>query len=141
MNLFHNLRQWLFSVSEEDQSPWRIITWWEKRRIPYNLIIGALGFISLLLFFLFITKSGELKPGEDAVEPMALFMAPIFMNIGYTLGWFVEVMLRIFQRKKFRRISRELFQVGLFLSVAVVILPSAFWFLRFLWMIVTTSIH
>jgi hypothetical protein len=39
-----------------------------KTTDPYNLIVGMTGFISLLLFFLFITKSGELKPGEDAIE-------------------------------------------------------------------------
>ena len=141
MTPLQKIFQWLFFVPEAEHSVIRIVTWWEKRRIPYNLIVGVTGVISLLLFFLFITKSGELKPGEDAIEPMALFMAPIFMNLGYTLGWIVEVTFRLFRRRQFRRISRELFQAGLFLSVAVVILPSAFWFLRFLWVTVTTSIH
>jgi hypothetical protein len=133
--------KWLLSVPQDEQSLGQIVIWWEKRRIPYNLIIGMIGFISLLLFFLFISKSGELQPGEDAVEPMALFIAPILMNVGYTLGWFVEGLLRIFKRTKFRRVSQELMQVGLFFSVAVVILPTAYWFLRFLWAIVTNSIH
>jgi hypothetical protein len=133
--------QWLLSVPEDEQALSQIVLWWEKRRIPYNLIVGMTGFISLLLFFLFIAKSGELKPGEDAIEPMALFIAPILMNIGYTLGWIVEGMLRIVRRNKFRRVSRELLQTGLFLSIAVVILPSAFWCLRFLWVTLTTRIH
>ncbi len=88
------------SVPQDEQSLGQIVIWWEKRRIPYNLIVGTIGFISLLLFLLFITKSRELQPGEDAVEPMALFMAPILMNIGYTLGWFVEGMLKVFSEKK-----------------------------------------
>ena len=141
INPLQRFLKWLLSVPQDEQSLGQIVIWWEKRRIPYNLIVGMIGFISLLLFFLFISKSGELQPGEDAVEPIALFIAPILVNIGYTLGWFVEGTLRIFKRKKFRRVSQELMQVGLFFSVAVVILPAAFWFLRFLWVIVTNSIH
>jgi hypothetical protein len=69
---------WLFAVPEEPRPWWKIIIWWEVRRIPYNLIVGSVGFISLLLFFLFINLAHELKPGEDAVEPMALFINEIY---------------------------------------------------------------
>ena len=47
----------------------------EFRRVPYNLIVGVIGAISLLLFFLFISLAHKLKPGyQDAVEPMALLV-------------------------------------------------------------------
>jgi hypothetical protein len=100
MSLSHlrKIFQWLYSVKDEERSLGQIIFWWEKRRIIYNVMVGLAGFISLLIFFFVITKSGELKPGEDAIEPLELLMAPIFINIAYTLGWVVEVILRIFQK-------------------------------------------
>jgi hypothetical protein len=95
MSLSHlrKIHKWLFSVTDEERSLGQIILWWEKRRIIYNIIVGFTGFISLLLFFFFIDKSGVLKPGEDAIEPLALLISPILINISYTLGWVVEVII------------------------------------------------
>jgi len=90
---------WFFSRPSEPLSRLGIIAWWEIRRVPYNLIVGVIGAISLLLFFLFISLADELKPGEDAVEPMALLVAPIAANICYTGGWIVELLLSTLRRK------------------------------------------
>ena len=38
----------------------------------------------LAIFATSIYSSGHLQPGEDAVEPFALLLAPIAANIGYT---------------------------------------------------------
>ena len=135
MSLRHlrKIHQWLFSVTDEERSMGQIILWWEKRRIIYNLIVGFTGFISLLLFFFFIDKSGVIKPGEKAIEPLALLISPILINIGYTLGWVVEVILKIYQRNKFQRVSYGLMKAGLLFSLVVVIFPSVCWGLRFLW--------
>jgi hypothetical protein len=86
---------WLFSRSDADTRWWRVIAWWELRRIPFNIIIGAYGIACLAVFFWAITTSGHLSPGEDAVEPMALMAAPFVINILYTLGWVVEIQLRV----------------------------------------------
>ncbi len=118
----------------------QIILWWEKRRIIYNVTVGLVGFISLLLFFFFINKSGELKPGEDAIEPLALLMAPILINICYTLGWVVEITLRIFRRSGFQRVSCGLMKAGLLFSLAVVLFPSVYWGFRFMWHSIKTVI-
>jgi hypothetical protein len=72
---------WLFSRSDVDTGWWRVIAWWELRRIPFNIIIGAYGIACLAVFFWAITTSGRLSPGEDAVEPMALMAAPFVINI------------------------------------------------------------
>jgi hypothetical protein len=57
------------------------IAWWEARRIPVNLLIGPDGVVCLMIFFAAIAASDTLQPGEDAVEPAALFIAPILFNI------------------------------------------------------------
>ena len=85
---------WLFSNPKEPVSASRVIAWWEIRRLPFNLIVGAYGILCLAVFFAAITSSGHLQPGEDAVEPIALVAAPFVINILYTLGWIVELTAR-----------------------------------------------
>jgi hypothetical protein len=86
--------RWYFAPNKPDSRWWRVVAWWELRRIPYNMLVGAWGFGSLVIYYLALKGSGELKPGDDAVEPMALMVAPFVINAGYTLGWFVELALR-----------------------------------------------
>ena len=118
---------WYFSRSPEKNSWLGIISWWEIRRVPYNLILAFVGTISLLLFFAFITMANELKPGEDAIEPMALFMAPIAANVCYTAGWIVELFWLILRKKK-SHIGPTLLKFGLGFSLVIVIFPAAAWF-------------
>ena len=96
--------------------------------MPYNLIVGIIGFVSLLLFFLFISLAHELKPGEDAIEPMALFIAPIAINICYTAGWIVELILNVIRRKGVPPAGPVLMKLGVGFSVFMALLPSAIWF-------------
>ena len=119
---------WFFLRPSAPLSRWGIIAWWEIRRVPYNLIVGAFGAISLSLFFVFIGLAHELKPGEDAIEPMVLFAAPIAVNICYTGGWIVELLLSIVRAKGSPPIGPVLLKVGVGFSIAVVFLPSVFWF-------------
>jgi hypothetical protein len=77
---------WLFTSPSSTSSAWRVIAWWEARRIPFNIVIGLYGLVCLLVFFWSIETSGHLPAGEDAVEPIALIFAPFGINILYTLG-------------------------------------------------------
>jgi len=119
---------WLYAIPDEPQSILKRIAWWELRRIPYNLIIGVTGLISLLLFFLFINLAHELKSGEDAIEPIALLAAPFVINIAYTTGWIAELSLRLILRKRSNVLGVALFKFGLLVSIVVVLLPSVLWF-------------
>jgi hypothetical protein len=119
---------WFFSKPSEPLTPYSIILWWEKRRIPYNLIVGAIGIISLILFYEFIDLAHELKPGEDAVEPIAILFAPIFVNICYTAGWIVEILLNNIRHTGSAPIGPLLMKLGVGFSIVVALLPSTIWF-------------
>ncbi len=119
--------RWLFATPEGDRAVGSIILWWEARRIPYNLIVGILGACSLLLFFLFISLSGMLKPGEDAVEPIALIAFPIFANVCYTGGSVAEVVVRLFRLRKFMNVGPRLLRFGIAFSLFIVFFPSVYW--------------
>lgn len=118
---------WIFTVPSDDVTIGSVIRWWEIRRIPYNIVIGSVGIISLMLFFYFIDRSHVLKPGEDAEEPLALIAAPFIMNICYTLGWITECGLRVAHLSKTRKAGLLMFKAGCGFSVFVALFPSAYW--------------
>ncbi|WP_165072845.1 hypothetical protein [Paludisphaera rhizosphaerae] len=118
--------RWLFAP-QADPTPRRTILWWEVRRLPVNLVVGAYGVVCLAIFFWGLSGSGELKPGEDAVEPLALLAAPIMFDVCYTLGWVVEALARRSHPDLPRWLGPLLMALGLAFSLAVVTMPAAFW--------------
>jgi len=108
-----------------------MIAWWEKRRSWHNLTIISIGFASLIAFYIFIYHTDELKPGEDAVEPLVLIIAPFVINICYTFGWIIEgflaFILRPFLGEKVRLLGPLLLKIGVIFSLLVVLFPSVYW--------------
>jgi hypothetical protein len=101
--------------------------WWEARRIPVNILIGAYGIVCLAVDFWAITSSHVLQPGEDAVEPLAIMITPFLFNICYTLGWLVEVPARLANPRLSSRFGPLLMGLGLVFSFCVIGLPAAIW--------------
>jgi len=118
---------WLFASPHEPGSSWRVVAWWELRRIPFNVIVGVYGALCFVTFLWAITTSGQLPPGEDAVEPLALLAAPIGINVLYTLGWLVEVPARLLVPGLPSRFGPMLLKVGLGLGLFLITLPAALW--------------
>jgi hypothetical protein len=102
------------------RSMWEIVRWWEIRRIPYNLLIGSTGILSLVLMVFF--GSMAVKAGDDFEEPMGLiFFSVAFAitaNVCYTAGWIVDLVLHRGEP------SRKLFRVGLIFSTVLALLPG-----------------
>ena len=105
----------------------RAIVWWEKHRIPVNLLIFVYGVVCLVLFFAAINGSHVLQPGEDAVEPIAILLAPIAFNICYTFGWLVEVSARAVAPGLTPKLGPRLLLAGLSFSFCIISLSAVFW--------------
>jgi hypothetical protein len=120
-------RGWLFASPQGPRSAWKVIAWWEVRRLPFNLIVGVYGSLCFLIFFWAITASGQLQPGEDAVEPLALVAAVLGINFLFTLGWLIEVPARLLAQSPPPRLAPRLMKVCLALVLVFVSLPAAFW--------------
>lgn len=125
-NSLHPIR-WLFSAPLEPVTALRVVGWWELRRIPFNLIVGIVGVCAFAVFATSIYSAGVLQPGEDAVEPMALLLAPIAANICYTAGWLVDAPLRFVRPSLSPRFTPLLFRIGLGISLFITTLPAIIW--------------
>lgn len=125
------LRQALQRTDERLDAPDRnsidIIVWWEVRRIAYNLVVGVWGAICLLIFTWSLDASGHLEAGEDAIEPLILLFLPIAVNICYTIGWPVEIVLRKLRPDLNPKLGEFLFRLGLIFSLALISLPAVVW--------------
>lgn len=119
--------EWLFTNPQEPRSLWRIIAWWELRRIPFNIIVGTYGALCFVVFLSAIMTSGHLQPGEDAIEPLLLMVAPFGINLLYTLGWLVEVPSRLLILRLSPRFGPMLLKLGFGLGLFLITLPAVFW--------------
>jgi hypothetical protein len=104
--------------------------WWEARRLPYNVLVGLMACVALPVFLVAISRSGELRAGDDAVEPLALFAAPILANVAYTFGWVTELAINGMFHSGARRVGPALLRAGLGVSAFVVVAPAFIWAVR-----------
>ncbi len=115
--------QWFFATPAEQRSWLKVIWWWESRRIPYNVFVLPIGFISVILYAVFLDLSHSLEPGEDAIEPMLVFIAPFIANIFYTCGWIAELFLRIVWKVESPMLAPTFLKLGLSFSFFVELFP------------------
>ena len=94
-----------------------IIKWWEKRRLPYNLIVGASGLATLGLHALVYGLNGGTFGAVVAVGAIA--------NIAYTLGSIVEVTVNNVWGRRVLPVGPVLFRQGVLFSVGLtLVLPT-----------------
>ncbi len=100
-----------------------IIGWWEKRRLPYNLIIGGTGLLSATAVSFFMTLNGG--PGLVDWLQVGLFWL-IAANACYTLGPAVEIALQKFLGREALPAGPLLFRAGLTIALGVALAPIIF---------------
>lgn len=94
-----------------------IFGWWERRRLPYNLIVGASGMLTLGLAGLL-----SLLPPNPSLIGFAwgpIVATGVFANVCYTLGPIAEVAAEKLFKGRLLPIGPTLFRSGLVLSVGV----------------------
>lgn len=88
-----------------------ILKWWEKRRLPYNLIVGASGLATLGI--------NTLVHGIPSGTLMAVVAVGVFANVAYTLGSVAEITVNNLWGKKVLPIGPVLFRQGVLFSVGL----------------------
>lgn len=100
-----------------------IIGWWERRRLPYNLIIGGTGLVSAAVVSFFMVSMG----GPGLVEWFQVgFFWLIAANACYTLGSATEIALQKLLGRRLLPAGPLLFRTGLIAAIGVAMAPIIF---------------
>lgn len=105
---------------------WQVIGWWEMRRIPYNLLLGIAGVVSVAVSFLaaavIVPVVGDPRPDPPLFLLVAAF--GVVANVLYSGGWMMELVWRRLWPAGSARLAVQTFGLGLLLSVMVALLPA-----------------
>jgi hypothetical protein len=121
----------LFRRARPPERTWDVIAWWESRRIPYNLIVGAAGIASAIVMLLtgFVTEHivGEAigVPGSPFFAMVAVIVYGIMANICFTGGWILELFSRRIWGTRAEAFGEIAFTWGTLCSVLLTLIPAA----------------
>ena len=122
----------LFPLPAVRRTPVGILTWWESRRLIYNVIVGASGIVALGI----IGAISFIPPGLPPLRPpiQAILAYGALANVCYTFGPFVEIGLQALWKDRVLPVGPALFRQGLSFSVGLTLLPiivaSGMWVAR-----------
>jgi hypothetical protein len=137
------LRQPLFSRNRVPERPWDVISWWESRRIPYNIIVGAAGIASglIILITAYVTEHmigvaiGLPDPPIFAIIAAVLY--GVMANLCFTGGWILELLIRRIWGERTDAFGEIAFTWGTLGSVILTLLPAVVIALAGIYSIVT----
>ena len=125
------LTRWsLFRRARPHERNWDVIAWWESRRIPFNLIVGATGIASAIVMLMtgFVTEHvvGEAigVPGSPLVAIIAVIVYGIMANICFTGGWILELLSRRLWGTRAEAFGEIAFTWGTLCSVLLTLVPA-----------------
>jgi hypothetical protein len=128
-----SVQSWrLFARPADLSEPLSIIKWWERRRIPYNLIVGGTGIVtcivgvSIALLASRVTHREMLLPNPPLFAVVAAFVYGVMANVCFTFGWVAEVFARRIWADRAANIGQISFTLGLLFSVLLTVSPLGF---------------
>ncbi len=126
----------LFSRKETATSFWAILKWWELRRIPYNLIVGATGIMGALAMigsgFIAESSGAEIEFPDPPLFVFAfIFFYGLMANVFYSAGWITEVIARWIWKERVEAYGEVAFIYGTLFSVLLTALPPILYTLIF----------
>jgi hypothetical protein len=126
------LRELLFPLPANRRTPVGILTWWESRRLIYNVVVGATGIVTLGI----IAAISLIPPGLPRLAPPlpAIVAYGVIANVCYTFGPFFEIALESLWKDRVLPVGPALFRQGLAFSIGLTALPiiiaSGMWVAR-----------
>ena len=127
-------------------SIWQIIGWWEARRVPFNLIVGATGVVTSAVMLLtaviseYLTGEPIGMPDPPVIVVVAAVLFVVGANVCYTGGWIGELLVRRAWPDESTTFGTLTFTLGLVFAVVVTLTPAVltsgvavlFWLARWL---------
>jgi hypothetical protein len=109
---------------------WAAIGWWESRRVPFNLIVGSAGILTIVIVSIVALGTSVLFEGDfGAPNPpmfalVGILIYAIMANVFYTGGWLAELMIRQFWPGEADRFATLSLSLGLVFSVLLTLMPG-----------------
>jgi len=125
-----HLAGWLFAHQLEKSHPAHVVAWWELRRLPYNMIVGATGVLSLSVFYAVAfgcERSGGVPLGMPEPPLLVIIAAVaywIVVNAFYTGGWILELLVARVWRVNTPVFGPIAFTLGTAVSLVVTLVPA-----------------
>jgi hypothetical protein len=115
------LDKYFFTPLYYPRGPLDVIWWWERRRLTYNLTVGAAGLLSLITMV-------TLSPAPPSVMRDFGFLLGagiygVLANGCYTLGWVVDLAFRRLLGIRAPDVAPVLLRYGFVFSVGLSLLP------------------
>jgi hypothetical protein len=132
LDAFRNvMRIPLFRRDPVDLAPWQVVLWWEARRLPFNLVVGATGAVTSAVMLVTAVVCEKLI-GESIGMPdppvLILFAIGAYAgaaNVCYTGGWVAELLALKVWGERARSFGEIAFGLGVAFSVLLTLLPAA----------------
>ncbi|MFN8579992.1 MAG: hypothetical protein U0163_03315 [Gemmatimonadaceae bacterium] len=100
------------------------IAWWESRRLPYNLAVGAAGLVSMAITNLFCW----LPPHSSPMPWQANLIVPVIYgtlaNVFYSFGWGAELTVRKWLGDEMSPVGPAIFRYGFAFSIGLTLFPT-----------------
>ena len=113
-----DLVEFLFPAPAE-RSAGGILKWWESRRIPFNLIVGGAGLVTLGVMRVFTWLISE-----PFVPWQAIVVYGVAANLCYLFGPALEIAVDKVWGRKVLPVGPGLYRMGLTFSVGLTLLPA-----------------
>jgi hypothetical protein len=104
------------------RTTWKIIRWWESRRLKYNLIVGGTGLLSLGVIRVMTSLPPDPIHIPYVIQPIIAFGA--LANICYLLGPAGEILVEKVGGGKILPTGPSFWRMGLTFSVGLTLLPT-----------------
>ena len=111
----------LFPAADYRRTTLSLLSWWESRRLTFNVLVGATGLVSLAFIYIL----GLITPGIPLEPPhwMLVVAYGVLANVCYTFGWGVESAMQLVWKNRAPAIGPALFRQGLAFAVGLTALP------------------
>jgi hypothetical protein len=115
----HSLAEFLFPEPAPRTVP-GVVHWWEKRRLFYNVAVGAAGLVTMIPGTVIVS----LLEGRLVLEPWLGAVAfGVMANVCYCLGPVVEILIHRIWGRTVLPVGPALYRMGLTFSVGLAFLP------------------
>lgn len=129
----HALTEFLFPAPAKRKAS-AIFGWWEKRRLPYNLMVGGSGLLSIAIgnVLALLPPGSELFAMIPPWQPIVVF--GVLANVFYLLGPLVEITIDKIWGREILPTGPVLYRMGLTFSLGLTMIPVlmslVFWVAR-----------